>query len=86
MFVYPAVLFPADADGLFGCAVDDLLINASGRSADEAVRDAADIMNELLGAMAVKGEPFPEPTAVDDLDTDGGTLVMITALPPQIAA
>ena len=86
MFVYPTVLFPADSDGIFGCAVDDLLVNASGRSADEAVRDAAGIMAELLQNMAERGEPFPEPTPIDEIDTDGGALVMITAIPPRIAA
>lgn len=86
MLVYPAVLFPADDDGVFGCAVDDLLINASGASADGAIRDAAAILAELLEGMARNGEPFPDPTPVDDVDTEGGTLVMLTAALPRLAA
>lgn len=79
MLYYPAILFPPDANGLSGCAVPDLLINASGTSADAALGDAALIMDELLGDMARKGEPFPEPTPADALERDGGTLVLLTA-------
>jgi hypothetical protein len=86
MLYYPAILFPPDAMGLSGCIVPDLLVNASGSSPDEALRDAAAIMAELLDGMARKREPFPEPTAAEDLDLDGGTLVLLSAPLPSLAA
>ncbi|MEM6616228.1 MAG: hypothetical protein AAF619_06855 [Pseudomonadota bacterium] len=79
MLAYPAVLHDADADGIFGCEVPDLLINASGRSADEAIRDAGNILHELLQQMDRDGEPFPEPTPMDDIEKDAGTLVLLTS-------
>ena len=86
MIAYPAVLFPPDAHGTVGCAIPDLLVNASGRDADDALRDAAGIMAELLSDMARKGEPFPDPTPSQDVDLMGGTLVLVTAQPPSQAA
>jgi hypothetical protein len=82
MIYYPAILFSPDHDGLSGCAVPDLLVNASGRSPDAALRDAAAIAAELLEGMARHGKPFPDPTPAEVLDLDGGTLVLIaTPLP-----
>jgi hypothetical protein len=86
MLFYPAILFPPDSNGLSGCVVPDLLVNASGASPDAALRDAATIMAELLDGMARKGEPFPEPTAAEELDLDGGTLVLLAAPLPSLAA
>ena len=85
VIAYPGILFAPDADGLHGCAVPDLLVNASGASADEAMRDAAAIAADLMDGMARKGEPFPEPTPVEDLDLEGGTLVLIATPLPKAA-
>lgn len=86
MLHYPAILYPPDANGLSGCAVPDLLVNASGSSPDEALRDAAAIIDALLIDMARKGEPFPEPTPAEEMDLDGGTLVLLAARLPDLAA
>lgn len=79
MIYYPAVIYPADESGLVGCAVPDLLINASGVSQDAALTDASTIMQELLADMAKEGEAFPEPTASEDVVLDGGVLAILTA-------
>ena len=55
MSLYHAVPYPADADGIWGCAVPDLLINASGKSRADVIEDAVSIMAELLAGMAAKG-------------------------------
>lgn len=85
MIYFPAILYPVDDDGLHGCAVPDLLINASGSTAEAALHDAAEIMSELLSDMARDGEPFPEPTQIDVMDLDGGTLVLLPGLASHAA-
>lgn len=77
MLLYNAVLYPADADGIWGCAVPDLIINASGPRRAAPVEDAVAIMGEVLADMDSKAEPFPEPSA--DIDLDGGSLVILPA-------
>lgn len=79
MIYYPAVIYPADESGLVGCAVPDLLINASGLSQDAALIDATSIMQELLADMARDGEAYPEPSSTEDVDLDGGVLAILTA-------
>lgn len=85
MLLYPAILYPPDASGLSGCLVPDLVVNASGPSPDAAIEDAAGIMAEHLRDLAARGEPFPEPTPVAELDLDGGILVMLPAPLPRAA-
>ncbi|WBU63426.1 hypothetical protein [Paracoccus aerodenitrificans] len=79
MIYYPAVIYPVDAYGFFGVVVPDLLINATGASQDAALIDATVIMQELLADMARDRNPFPEPTQSDQVDLDGGVLVILTA-------
>ncbi len=85
MSYYPAILHSPDADGLVGCTVPDLLINATGRDRDSALADAVQVMDALLADMARQGEPFPEPTVADDIDFDDGVLVLLHARVPQAA-
>ena len=83
MISYLAIVYEPDAAGLVGVLVPDLLINASGASQEAALLDATAIMQEVLADMARTGEPFPKPTSPDDLDLDGGTLVILTAPSPS---
>ena len=85
MSFYPAVLHDLDANGLVGCTVPDLLINASGRDRESALQDAVRSMDELLGDAARAGEPFPEPTPADEVDTSGGVLVLLHVRVPASA-
>jgi hypothetical protein len=85
MSYYPAIVFPPDADGLVGCLVPDLLINATGRDRDDALADAVRSMDELLAEMGRDGEPFPEPTPLEALDSMGGLIVLLHARTSQAA-
>ena len=85
MSFYPAVLYDPDPDGVVGCIVPDLLINAGGQNRDAALADAVRSMDELLADMARKGEPFPEATPADEVDIDGGVLVLLHARLPAAA-
>jgi hypothetical protein len=85
MSFYPAVLFDPDANGIVGCTVPDLLINASGGDRESALADAVRSMDELLGDMARGGEPFPESTPVEKVDTSGGVLVLLHVRLPAAA-
>ncbi len=85
MSFYPAVLYDPDPQGLVGCVVPDLLINASGRDCETALADAVRSMEELLADMARKAEPFSEATPADEIDTEGGVLVLLHARLPAAA-
>lgn len=86
MIVYPAILFPPDEAGLSGCLVPDLAVNASGSSPDAALRDAAAVVAEFLAGLSDRGEPFPEATPAEEVDLDGGTLVLLGTPLPTLAA
>lgn len=85
MSIYPAVLYDPDPNGLFGYVVPDLLINASGRDHESALAAAVRSMDELLCDMTKAGEPFPEATPVDEIDTSGGVLVLLHVRLPAAA-
>jgi len=79
---YPGVLYPADADGLFGVFVPNVNVMASGSSADEALADAAEILQEYCDNLADKGEAPEPPAQIDEIDLDGGQIVMLPVLMP----
>lgn len=85
MSYYPAIVFPPDENGLVGCVIPDLMINATGRDRDSALADAVRSMDELLDDISRAAEPFPEPTPIDDLDAEGGVLVLLHTRTPQAA-
>ncbi|MCU0948758.1 MAG: type II toxin-antitoxin system HicB family antitoxin [Porphyrobacter sp.] len=79
---YPGVLYPADADGLFGVFVPNVNVMASGSSADEALADAAEILQEYCDNLADKGEAPEPPAQIDEIELDGGQIVMLPVLMP----
>ena len=86
MIHYPAVVFPADANGLIGVTVPDLLINASGETEYAALADAALIMEELLTALARDGEAYPEPSPSDEVELGNGILAILSVRHGQSGA
>jgi|GEM_PF-1184245 len=79
---YPGVLYPADASGLFGVFVPNVNVMASGSSADEALADAAEILQEYCDNLADKGEAPEPPAQIDEIDLEGGQIVMLPVLMP----
>ncbi|WP_299501358.1 hypothetical protein [uncultured Roseobacter sp.] len=86
MLHYPAIVFPADANGLIGVAVPDLLINASGETEYAALADAASIVEELLATLARDGEAFPEPSPSDEVELGNGVLAILSVCHGQAGA
>lgn len=85
MLVYPAILHGPGASGGYGVVVPDFLLNSGGPDANAALEDAVRSMEEVLLEFDRAGEPFPEPSLVEDLDLDGGLLVMISVRTPVTA-
>ena len=82
MIHYPAILWPADADGLFGVTVPDAHVNGSGASATEALADATLILQEVLDDLAAERQPVPSPSPIEAIDDAGGKLVLLPASLP----
>lgn len=83
MTYYPAILWPADAAGLYGVTVPGVNVNASGASAAEALADAAAVLQEVLDDLAADRHPVPVPMAVEAVDAAGGNLVLLPASLPE---
>lgn len=81
---YPAILHPADPDGLYGVVVPGVNVNACGRSQQEALSDAAAILQEVIDDLASEGEAIPLPPGIDSLDAEDGQVVLIPASVPGV--
>ncbi|MFV0386750.1 type II toxin-antitoxin system HicB family antitoxin [Paracoccus sp. (in: a-proteobacteria)] len=79
---YPAILHPADADGLFGVTVPGINVGGSGATTLEALADAAAIVQEVIDDLAADRVDIPQPASIDGIDLDGGQLVMLPAVLP----
>ena len=80
---FPAILYPVDADDLFGVEVLGININASGDTQEGALADAAGMLQDVVDDLSAAGEAIPSPVAVGALDLMGGTLAMIPANLPS---
>ncbi|MFI4935377.1 MAG: type II toxin-antitoxin system HicB family antitoxin [Caulobacterales bacterium] len=84
---YPAVLERGDK-GVVGIWFPDFPGYAvGGRSQEEAMAKASDVLEDAMQAMAERDEPLPEPTAVDANALPDGcdfvTFVAVGATPPD---
>ena len=79
---YPAILYPADDDGIFGVVIPGINVNAGGDSATAALHDAAAILQEVIDDLSASGDPVPAPADLGAVDAGGGTLAMIPAVLP----
>ncbi len=79
---YPAILYPADENGLFGVEVPGINVNASGPTAQAALAEAAAILQEVIDDLAAAGEPVPPPPDHEAVDCAGGTLALLPAILP----
>lgn len=81
---YPAVLYPSDADGLHGVVVPGINVNASGPTQQEALSDAAAILQEVIDDLASAGEAIPLPPQLGSIDAEGGQIVLMPASVPGV--
>lgn len=79
---YPGVLYPPGEDGLSGVHIPGVEIVASGASPEEALTDAAEILQELIDQLADRGEEIEGPADPREVEVDGGQLVLLPAFLP----
>lgn len=74
---YPAILWPADAQGRVGVTVPGANVNATGATAAEAIAEAGAVLLEVLFDLAASGEPVPAPDLAQIVacETQGGQRV-----------
>ena len=80
---FPAILWPADAAGLFGVTVPGAHVNGSGATEAEALADAALILQEVLDDLAAARAPLPTPVAIAALDRGEGMVALLPAMLPE---
>lgn len=80
---FPAILHPADADGLYGVTVPGAHVNASGSSAAEALSDAVAILQEVVDDLAQSAEGVPQPVPVEVIDPGEGRVVLLPVSLPE---
>jgi predicted RNase H-like HicB family nuclease len=78
---FPAILWPADAAGLFGVTVPNINVNGSGPTAAEALADATTILQEVIDDLAADRSAIPPPATVEPLGS--GQWVLLPALLPS---
>lgn len=81
---YPAILYPPDGDGLHGVLVPGINVNASGANQQEALADAAAILQEVIDDLASDGEAIPLPPGAGSVDPEDGVLVLLPASVPGV--
>lgn len=79
---YAGVLYPAGDDGLYGVFVPGVNVMGSGPTADDAMADAAEILQEYCDNLADKGEMPELPVPVSEINAEDGQLIMLPALMP----
>jgi len=81
--VYPVVLSPDEADGGFVVTFPDLPeAITQGEDTAEALREAADALEEAIAGRIRRGDPIPPPSSA----VDGGLRVPVPALTAAKAA
>ena len=80
---YPAILHPADSDGLYGVTVPGANVNGSGATASEALQDAVAILQEVVDDLAQTGEGVPQPTQVEVIDPGFGKVYLLPVSLPE---
>ena len=81
-FFYPAILYPADDDGLHGVVVPGINVNGSGPNQQAALSDATAILQEVIDDFASSDEVIPLPAGLETIDAEGGQIVLLPASVP----
>ena len=74
---YPAILSPADTNGLYGVEVPSINVNGSGDSAESALANAAAVLQEVIDDLFASGEDVTTPETLNPIKINQGTLPMI---------
>ena len=80
---YPAILHPADAQGLYGVTVPGAHVNGSGATADAALADAMAILQEVVDDLSQTSEGAPPPLSVEGLDHGLGQVYLLPVSLPD---
>lgn len=74
---YPAILRGSDDEG-FAVEIPGINVNGQGSTADDALQNAAEILQEVIDDLSAAGEPIPAPEAA----AEDGTKTLIPAFAP----
>ena len=87
MTKYPAII---DGNrGAYGVVIPDIpgSCNAMGRTVDEALAEAEEVLTEFVELILADGDPIPEPSALEDVVLQPGEMVAYVTLKiPSTAA
>ncbi len=83
---FPAILEADDVDGGFVVEVVGTGVNGEGETDIAALENAAEILQDVIWADVAAGRPIPTPGTPSADDKSRGTVAMIQATLPAVAA
>lgn len=84
---YPAIVFDPKEDDWFAVVVPGINVNGQGKTREEALLNAAEILQEVVDDLLRDGHPLPGPGSLADHDEFAdGTAAVIQAMLPARAA
>ena len=84
---YPALVFDPKDDDWFAVVVPGINVNGQGKTREEALLNAAEILQEVVDDLTRDGHPLPGPGSLDEYEDIGdGTAAVIQAMLPAHAA
>ncbi len=85
MIRYPVVI--AGEVGSYGVVFPDMLgVVSMGATVDEALRNAEDVLADVISLSEEYGDAIPSPSALEDIDLEPGEMVAYVTLKTEIAA
>ena len=84
---YPALVFDPAEDGWYAVIVPGINVNGQGKTREEALLNAAEILQEVVDDLLRDNQPLPGPGSLDEYEDLGdGTAAVIQAMLPAHAA
>lgn len=82
---YPAVIEGSDAEG-YAVEVIGAGVNGQGDTRRDALRNAAEILQQVIDDAVQDGEPVPTPGEITEADQARGHVALLQATLPAAAA